>query len=161
MHDTLFQPLKLGAIEAKNRILMAPLTRGRSTQPGSIPNEMMATYYRQRAGAGLIISEATGISVEGTAGPQRRVSGATNRSRGWKQVMRRRSTRKAGLSSCRCGKWAASSSPPVLGEAAGFGKRDHAPGHAHTFEGRKDHQQARAATKEDIAGRSSKITGGS
>lgn len=34
MHDTLFQPLKLGAIEAKNRILMAPLTRGRSTQPG-------------------------------------------------------------------------------------------------------------------------------
>ena len=65
MHDALFQPITLGAIEAKNRIFMAPLTRGRSTQPGSVPNEMMATYYRQRAGAGLIITEATNISPEG------------------------------------------------------------------------------------------------
>ena len=38
MHEKLFDPLKFGAIEAKNRIFMAPLTRGRSTQPGSIPN---------------------------------------------------------------------------------------------------------------------------
>ena len=65
MHDSLFQPLTMGALEARNRVFMAPLTRGRSTQPGSVPNEMMATYYRQRASAGLIISEATGISVEG------------------------------------------------------------------------------------------------
>ncbi len=52
-----------------NRIMMAPLTRGRATTPGSIPNDMMATYYRQRASAGLIISEATGISVEGLGWP--------------------------------------------------------------------------------------------
>ena len=69
MHDSLFEPLRFGALEAKNRIWMAPLTRGRSTQPGSVPNEMMATYYRQRASAGLIISEATGISVEGLGWP--------------------------------------------------------------------------------------------
>ena len=69
MHDSLFEPLRFGALEAKNRIWMAPLTRGRSTQPGSVPNEMMATYYRQRAGAGLIVTEATGISVEGLGWP--------------------------------------------------------------------------------------------
>ena len=50
MHDELFKPIKLGAIDAPNRILMAPLTRGRA-DPGFIPNAMMAEYYRQRAGA--------------------------------------------------------------------------------------------------------------
>lgn len=68
MHEALFQPLRLGAIEATNRILMAPLTRGRSDS-GSVPNAMMTEYYRQRASAGLIISEATGISVEGLGWP--------------------------------------------------------------------------------------------
>jgi N-ethylmaleimide reductase len=67
MHDPLFQPIDLGAIHAKNRILMAPLTRGRSTQPGSIPNAMMVEYYRQRAGAGLIISECSGTGRFGVA----------------------------------------------------------------------------------------------
>ena len=65
MHDALFQPISLGAIQAPNRILMAPLTRGRS-DPGAVPSAIMAEYYRQRAGAGLIISEAVGISIEGS-----------------------------------------------------------------------------------------------
>lgn len=64
MHDSLFQPVRLGAIEAPNRILMAPLTRGRAQSDG-VPTEIMQTYYRQRAAAGLIISEATGISRQG------------------------------------------------------------------------------------------------
>lgn len=64
MHDSLFQPVRLGAIEAPNRILMAPLTRGRAQSDG-VPTEIMQTYYRQRAGAGLIITEGTGISREG------------------------------------------------------------------------------------------------
>ena len=68
MSQALFQPLQLGAFTAKNRIVMAPLTRGRS-DPGSVPNAMMTEYYRQRAGAGLIISEATGISTEGLGWP--------------------------------------------------------------------------------------------
>src|SRR5690606_25995744 len=67
MHENLFEPLTMGALQAKNRIFMAPLTRGRATLPGVVPNEMMATYYRQRAGAGLIISEATGRSEEHTS----------------------------------------------------------------------------------------------
>ena len=45
-----------------NRMVMAPMTRSRTTQPGNIPNEMMATYYAQRASTGLIITEATQIS---------------------------------------------------------------------------------------------------
>ncbi len=65
---TLFDPIKLGAIEAPNRIVMAPLTRGRATQ-AHVPTEIMQTYYAQRAGAGLLISEATGISREGLGWP--------------------------------------------------------------------------------------------
>lgn len=45
-----------------NRVWMAPLTRSRATMPGNIPNELMATYYDQRASSGLIIAEATPIS---------------------------------------------------------------------------------------------------
>ncbi|WP_064607518.1 alkene reductase [Photobacterium sp. J15] len=48
-----------------NRIVMAPMTRSRTTQPGNIPNQMMADYYAQRAGAGMIITEATQISPQG------------------------------------------------------------------------------------------------
>ena len=62
MSNPLFQSLEAGAIQAPNRILMAPLTRSRAKQPGDVPWELNAEYYRQRAGAGLIITEATGVS---------------------------------------------------------------------------------------------------
>lgn len=62
---TLFSALKLGGLQLPNRIVMAPMTRSRSTQPGDIPNALMAQYYAQRASAGLIISEATQISRQG------------------------------------------------------------------------------------------------
>ncbi|EHX3601808.1 N-ethylmaleimide reductase [Escherichia coli] len=62
--EKLYSPLKVGAITAANRIFMAPLTRLRSIEPGDIPTPLMAEYYRQRASAGLIISEATQISAQ-------------------------------------------------------------------------------------------------
>jgi 2,4-dienoyl-CoA reductase-like NADH-dependent reductase (Old Yellow Enzyme family) len=65
---SLFDPITLGAIEAPNRILMAPLTRGRA-DADHVPSEIMATYYAQRATAGLLISEATGISRQGLGWP--------------------------------------------------------------------------------------------
>jgi 2,4-dienoyl-CoA reductase-like NADH-dependent reductase (Old Yellow Enzyme family) len=65
---TLFDPLQLGAIAAPNRVVMAPLTRGRGTR-AHVPTELMIDYYRQRASAGLIITEATGISQEGLGWP--------------------------------------------------------------------------------------------
>jgi N-ethylmaleimide reductase len=61
----LFTPYKMNGIELKNRFLMAPMTRSRASQPGDIPNQLMATYYGQRASAGLIITEATQISLQG------------------------------------------------------------------------------------------------
>jgi N-ethylmaleimide reductase len=64
-HDPLFQPLQIGELTLPNRIVMAPLTRSRAGQPGNVPTALMTEYYRQRASAGLIISEATNISTIG------------------------------------------------------------------------------------------------
>lgn len=60
----LFDPLDAGALHLKNRVVMAPLTRSRAGE-SRVPNALMAEYYAQRAGAGLIISEATAISPQG------------------------------------------------------------------------------------------------
>jgi N-ethylmaleimide reductase len=63
--NKLFTTFKLNDIELMNRFLMAPMTRSRATQPGDVPNALMAEYYAQRASAGIIISEATQISMQG------------------------------------------------------------------------------------------------
>jgi len=60
----LFSPLKLGALELRNRIVMAPMTRSRA-DTSSVPTEVMVEYYRQRASAGLIISEGIAPSADG------------------------------------------------------------------------------------------------
>ena len=60
-----FQNLSLGSYALQNRIVLPPLTRSRSTQPGNIPNELMATYYQQRAGAGFMVTEGTQIEPRG------------------------------------------------------------------------------------------------
>ena len=60
----LFKPAKLGSLDVPNRVFMAPLTRNRSHGDGT-PREIAETYYRQRASAGLILSEATQISAMG------------------------------------------------------------------------------------------------
>ena len=65
---SLFDPVRLGAINAPNRILMAPMTRARGTRE-HVPTPIMAEYYALRASAGLIISEAIGISREGMGWP--------------------------------------------------------------------------------------------
>jgi N-ethylmaleimide reductase len=65
MPSSLFDPLQIGALTLPNRILMAPLTRCRA-EAGHVPGDLMATYYSQRASAGLIISEATMV-MEGNS----------------------------------------------------------------------------------------------
>ena len=65
MPDSLFQPMTLGDLTLPNRIVMAPLTRNRAEHGTDAPHALNAEYYRQRASAGLIISEATQISREG------------------------------------------------------------------------------------------------
>jgi len=61
----LFSPFQLGDLRLKNRVVMAPLTRNRATRGTDAPNDLNANYYRQRASAGLIISEASQISQQG------------------------------------------------------------------------------------------------
>lgn len=82
----MFKAFKGHVLETKNRIVMAPMTRSRSTQPGDIPNEMMATYYRQRASAGLIITE--GAPVSAVARGYSMTPGIYTRAQieGWKKV---------------------------------------------------------------------------
>lgn len=70
--SSMFEPLPLGAVTLKNRIVMAPLTRSRAGE-ARVPNDLMVEYYGQRAGAGLILSEATsvmpmGVGYEATPG---------------------------------------------------------------------------------------------
>jgi N-ethylmaleimide reductase len=63
--ELLFQPIKVGRYNLRHRIVMAPLTRSRSRQPGNIPTALNACYYAQRASAALIISEAAQVSMQG------------------------------------------------------------------------------------------------
>ncbi|MFL7960857.1 MULTISPECIES: alkene reductase [unclassified Pseudomonas] len=65
MPQHLFQPIALGPYTLPHRVAMAPLTRSRAGQPGDVPTAMNAEYYRQRASAALIITEATQISRQG------------------------------------------------------------------------------------------------
>jgi N-ethylmaleimide reductase len=61
---TLFDPIRIGEIDLANRIVMAPLTRNRAA-PGQVPSDLAVEYYRQRASAGLIITEGSQVSAEG------------------------------------------------------------------------------------------------
>src|SRR5216683_1125979 len=65
MMSPLFTSVQIGGRQAPHRIVMAPMTRARSTQPGDVPNEMNAFYYAQRASAALIVTEASQISPQG------------------------------------------------------------------------------------------------
>ncbi|CAE6932905.1 alkene reductase [Ectopseudomonas khazarica] len=64
-YAALFTPTDMGRITLKNRIVLPPLTRQRSAQPGDIATDLMATYYRQRASAGFMVSEGTQIEARG------------------------------------------------------------------------------------------------
>lgn len=82
----LLSPYTLGNTELKNRVVMAPLTRSRADAGTNVPNTLMATYYGQRAGAGLIITEGTSPSPNGLGYP--RIPGCFNhgQAEGWKLV---------------------------------------------------------------------------
>jgi N-ethylmaleimide reductase len=80
----LFTPEKVGSFEVKNRVVMAPMTRCRAI--GNVPNDLMATYYKQRSEAGLIISEGVSPSPNGLG--YARIPGLFNKQQvdGWKKV---------------------------------------------------------------------------
>jgi 2,4-dienoyl-CoA reductase-like NADH-dependent reductase (Old Yellow Enzyme family) len=81
----LHQPVRIGAWDLPNRIVMAPLTRCRSSE-GRVPNAMMAEYYKQRGSAGLILAEATSISPQGVGYPDTPGLWSADQVEGWKLV---------------------------------------------------------------------------
>lgn len=83
--NTLHDPIKIGAWELPNRIIMAPLTRCRASE-GRVPNALMAEYYAQRATAGLIISEATSVDPMGVGYANTPGIWSEEQVEGWKQV---------------------------------------------------------------------------
>ncbi|MEO8141702.1 MAG: alkene reductase [Sphingomicrobium sp.] len=146
----LFDPIDLSpALQLPNRIMMAPLTRGRATK-SAVPTPIMGDYYAQRAGAGLIISEATGISREGLGWPYAPGLWTDEQVEGWKPVVA--AVHEAG--------------GRIVAQLWHMGRLVHpdlgggqpvapsaiaAPHRALTYEGRKAYVDPRAMTKDDIA----------
>ena len=145
---TLFDPIQLGAIAAPNRILMAPLTRARATRD-HVPTALMVDYYRQRASAGLIISEATGISRQGLGWPYAPGLWSEEQVEAWKPVTA--AVHDAGgrivAQLWHMGRLV---HPAVTGEDPVSSSAIAAPGHAHTYEGNKDYPTPRPLEVSEI-----------
>jgi len=144
----MFDPLQLGAIRLPNRFVMAPLTRARSNRD-AVPTLLMAQYYAQRAGAGLIVTEATGISREGLGWPDAPGLWSKAQVEGWKLVTN--SVHRAG--------------GRIVAQLWHMGRLVHpdlglgqpisssattAPDFAYTYDGKKPYVEAREATKGEI-----------
>ncbi len=84
--DVLFTPYAIGDLQLRNRIVMAPLTRTRADNAGKTPTELMADYYAQRAGAGLIITEGTFVSEQGQGWYGAPGIYTADQAAGWKRV---------------------------------------------------------------------------
>ncbi len=145
---SLFDPITLGAVEAPNRIIMAPLTRGRADRD-AVPTDIMVEYYTQRASAGLIISEATGISREGLGWPFAPGLWTDAQVAAWKPVTD--SVHAAGgrivaqlWHMGRQGHSSVYETQPVSSSATAT------EGQAHTFEGKQDFEVARPLETSEI-----------
>lgn len=147
---SLYDPIHLGSIECKNRILMAPLTRGRGTHT-HIPTDLMVEHYRQRANAGVIFSEATGICQQGLGVPYAPGIWNEEQIEGWRKVTD--AVHDAGgkiiLQLWHMGRVVHSSfmggAQPVSASATT------SPGHGHTYHGNEEYETARALSVEEIA----------
>jgi 2,4-dienoyl-CoA reductase-like NADH-dependent reductase (Old Yellow Enzyme family) len=146
---SLFEPITVGAILCPNRVFMAPLTRGRATRD-HVPTEMMATYYAQRAGAGLIITEATGISRQGLGWPFAPGIWTIEQMQAWQPVVE--AVHEAGgRIFCQLWHMGRVVHPSFLGgEAPVSASATTAPHKAHTYEGRQPYAEARPLRSDEI-----------
>ncbi|MBG6117938.1 MULTISPECIES: alkene reductase [unclassified Sphingobium] len=146
----LFESVQIGAIGAPNRVVMAPLTRGRATRD-HVPTPIMVDYYRQRAGAGLIISEATGISRQGLGWPYAPGIWSDEQVAAWQPVTQ--AVHDAGgriiVQLWHMGRQVHSS---VTGEQPVSSSATATAGEAHTYEGKAPFETARTLTLEEIPG---------
>ena len=148
MTNPLLTPLALGDIALANRILMAPLTRARSNREG-LANPLMAQYYAERASAGLIISEATAISLEARGWPNAPGIWNAGQTASWQQVTQAVHARggRIVLQLWHMGRISHSSLHGIQPVSA---SATTAPGEAHTFEGTRPYEQARALDTAEI-----------
>ncbi|MCJ2035183.1 alkene reductase [Methylobacterium sp. J-068] len=146
---SLSDPIRIGAIDAKNRVFMAPLTRGRATRE-HVPTPIMVEYYRQRASAGLILTEATGISREGLGWPFAPGIWSDEQVEAWKPIVQ--AVHDAG-GRIVCQLWHMGrivhpdflgGQPPVSASATT------APDAAHTYEGKKPYAEARPLSIDEM-----------
>ena len=144
----LFDPISLGSIDCPNRIVMAPLTRGRADEEG-VHGPLAATYYTQRAEAGLIISEATGISKEGLGWPYAPGLWTEAQVEGWKPVTE--AVHQAGgrivAQLWHMGRLV---HPDMGGAAPVSASATTPPNRLHTFTGKQDPVEARALSVDEI-----------
>jgi 2,4-dienoyl-CoA reductase-like NADH-dependent reductase (Old Yellow Enzyme family) len=84
---SLFDPLKLGALTLPNRIIMAPLTRSRALPESRVPSDLAVEYYRQRAGAGMILTEATSVTPMGVGYAATPGIWSDEQTEGWRKVI--------------------------------------------------------------------------
>ncbi len=139
---TLFDSIKIGRLICPNRIWMAPLTRGRGTR-NHVPTDLMATYYAQRAAAGLIISEATGITVEGSGWPYAGGLWGPEHVAHWK-VVTDAVHRAGGRIFAQLWHMGRVVHPSLHGVQPVSASATTAPGKAHTYDGRQPYVEARA-----------------
>lgn len=148
--STLFAPITLGVLTAPNRILMAPLTRSRATRD-YIPTPMMVDYYAQRASAGLIISEAIGVSRQGNGFPYAPGLWSAEQVAAWEPVTRAVRAR-GGQIIAQLGHTGRAGHPSVIGEAPVSSSATVSPVDAWTYDGPQPAHQARPLTVPEIAG---------
>ncbi|MGF7160170.1 2,4-dienoyl-CoA reductase-like NADH-dependent reductase (Old Yellow Enzyme family) [Rhodoligotrophos appendicifer] len=148
---SLFDPLRIGAIDASSRIFMAPLTRARATRE-HVPTPLMVDYYRQRASAGLIISEATGISRQGLGWPYAPGIWTAEQVEAWIPITSAVHDA-GGRIICQLWHMGRVVHPSLLGgEAPVSASATTAPGLAHTYEGKQPYAEARALRLNEIPG---------
>ncbi|NKK72792.1 alkene reductase [Rhizobium leguminosarum bv. viciae] len=146
--STLFEPITLGAIKAANRVFMAPVTRARATRD-HVPTTMMADYYGQRASAGLIISEAIGVSRQGLAWPYAPGLWSAAQIEAWKPVTRRVHD-KGGLFVAQLWHMGRMAHASMTGERPVSSSATTMSGDAHTYEGKQPYESAHSLAVEEI-----------
>lgn len=145
---TLFDSLTIGALTIPNRIVMAPLTRARATR-GHVPTTIMANYYAQRASAGLITSEAIGISQQGNGFPFAPGIWSNEQMEAWKPVTQAVHDN-GGLIVAQLGHTGRAGHSAVIGQQPVSSSATTAPVDAWTYDGPKPAEAARPLLVDEL-----------